>query len=129
MSDAKCNSIRVELSDGRVLTASGKEADAIWSWYLSCEQLAGIHGARFAGKGYTVIPSPADDPGGDASVRKNWKVAARVTVDVNDCADEEEAMRRVLLCLKAAQLRSVKPMKMDEVVTESARCLETIYQP
>jgi hypothetical protein len=53
-------------------------------------------------------------------VAVNWQVQGQIAVNVDDCQSEEEAIKRVLLCLRGAKLQSVKAMRVIDVAHPKA---------
>lgn len=47
--------IRIEFSDGHVLSAQKEAAEDIWNWWIACESMACIHGAQYKGRGTLMM--------------------------------------------------------------------------
>lgn len=45
----KATKITIHYDDGTVVGANGAHADEVMSWWISCEQMAMIHGCQFKG--------------------------------------------------------------------------------
>lgn len=52
-------SIRIEYESGEVHWAEGPSATELWEWLIGCEQIACIHGFKYNGPQFIVVPPGA----------------------------------------------------------------------
>jgi hypothetical protein len=54
LTEPKAKWIRVELDNGKVLSAEGSQAAEIWEWLMAAESILCIHGGHYRGEPFTT---------------------------------------------------------------------------